>query len=83
MPLDDIKVVKPIYQELCSESLLKKCTHSQTQNYNETFNGMIWHCVPKHTYVGRQYFETGVFDAVAHSNIGNLATFENIQISWN
>ena len=35
---------------------------------------MIWHRVPKHTYVGRQTFETGVFDAVAHFNIGNLAT---------
>ena len=35
---------------------------------------MIWHCVPKHTYVGRQTFETSVFDAVAHFNVGNLAT---------
>ena len=34
---------------------------------------MIWHRVPKHTYVGQQTFETGVFDAVAHFNIGNLA----------
>ena len=62
------------YQELCSDSLLKKCTHGQIQNQNETFNGMIWHHVPKHTYVGRQTFETGVFNAVAHFNIGNLAT---------
>ena len=30
LPVDIIKVVKPIYQELCSESLLKKCTHGQT-----------------------------------------------------
>ena len=74
MPLDVIKVVKPIYQELCSDSLLKKCTHSQTQNQNETFNGMIWHRLPEHTHVGRQTFETGVFDALAHFNIGNLAT---------
>ena len=74
LPLDIIKVVKPIYQELCSERLLKKCAHGQTQNQNETFNGMIWHRVPKHTYVGRQTFETSVFDAVAHFNIGNLAT---------
>ena len=76
LPLDIIKVVKPIYQELCNESLLKKCTHGQTQNQNETFNGMIWHRVPKHTYVGQQTFETGVFDAVAHFNIGNLATLK-------
>ena len=27
----------------------------------------------KHTYIGQQTFETGVFDAVAHFNIGNLA----------
>ena len=30
LPLDIIKVVKSICQELCSESLLKKCTHGQT-----------------------------------------------------
>ena len=76
LPLDIFKDVKRIYQELCNESLLKKCTHGQTQNQNETFNGMIWHCVPKHTYVGRQTFETGVLDAVAHFNIGNLATLK-------
>ena len=35
---------------------------------------MNWHRVPKHTYVGQQTFETGVFDAVSHFNIGNLAT---------
>ena len=29
--------------------------------------------MPKHTYVGRQTFETDVFDAVAHFNIGNLS----------
>ena len=70
LPLDIIKVVKPIYQGLCSQTLLKKCTHSQIQF--ETFNGMIWNSVPKHTYVGQQNFETGVFDAVAHFKIGTL-----------
>ena len=32
LPLDIIKVIKSIYQELCSESLLKKFTQGQTQN---------------------------------------------------
>ena len=35
---------------------------------------MIWHRVPKHTYVGRQTFKTGVYDAVPQFNIGNLST---------
>ena len=35
---------------------------------------MIWHYVPKHTYVGWQTFAINIFDAVAHFNIGNLAT---------
>ena len=83
LPLDTIKVIKPIYQELCSEGLLKKCTHSQTQNLNKTLHGMIWHRVPKHTYVGRQTFETSVFDAVAHFKLLKPCDNENIQISWN
>ena len=32
------------------------------------------HRVPKHTYVGWQTFEIGVYDAVTYFNIGNLAT---------
>ena len=28
--------------------------------------------MPKHTYVCQQTFETSVYDAVAHFNIGNL-----------
>ena len=42
LPMGIIKVAKPIYQELCSESLLNKCTHGQIQNQNEMFNRMIW-----------------------------------------
>ena len=52
LPLDIIKVIKPIYQELYSESLLKKCTHGETQNQKETFDGLVWYRVPKHAYVG-------------------------------
>ena len=34
---------------------------------------MIWHRVPKHPYVGRHTFETGLYNAAAHFNIGKLA----------
>ena len=34
LPLDIFKVLTPICQELCIESLSKKCTHGLTQNQN-------------------------------------------------
>lgn len=40
---------------------------------------MMWHSVPKHTYVGHQTFEIGVYDAVAHFSIGNLATLRKFK----
>ena len=44
-----------------------------TQNANESFNGTIWNRVLKVTYVGLRQFEMGVYDAVAHFNIGSKA----------
>ena len=61
-------------EELSKESLLSKCLHGQTQNQNESFNGMIWNRVPKGTYVGFRQFDIGVRDAVSHFNVGNAAT---------
>ena len=78
--MDIIKVARPIYQELCSESLLKKCTHGQTLNQKRTFNEMIWHRVSKHAYVGEQAFETVVHDAAENFSIGNLATLRLIKV---
>ena len=76
LPKEVIKHVKPIFQELFHDSLLSKCLHGKTQNRNESFNGMIWKRIPKHTYVGRRQFEIGVCDAIAHFNIGNSATIK-------
>ena len=67
------QIVVKISRSDC-ESLLKKCPRDHTQNQNKTFNRKIWQSVPKYTYVGRQTFETCLYDAVAHFNIGNLAT---------
>lgn len=74
LPFDVIKHVKPIFGELTNENLMKKCTHGQTQNQNESFNAIIWKRVSKDEYVGRRVFEIGVNDAASHFNIGNIAT---------
>ena len=38
------------------------------------FNGTIWNRIPKQYFVKLRTFEIGVYDAVGHFHIGNLAT---------
>ena len=57
------------------EELLSKCLHGKTQNQNKSLNTMIWNRILKETYVGYTQFEIGVFDAIAHFNIGSTAAF--------
>ena len=41
---------KPIFVELCNETLLKRCIDYKTQNQNEAFNGTVCGRLPKTTY---------------------------------
>ena len=50
--------------------MLKRCLDGKTQNQNESLNGMIWDCVPKGVFIGSETLQLGVYDAVAHFNIG-------------
>ena len=74
MPLDVLKHVKNIFQDLSEDCLLEKCLHGKTQNRNESFNSIIWSRIPKHIYVGFTQFQVGLYDAVAHFNIGRKAS---------
>ncbi|CAL1264218.1 unnamed protein product, partial [Larinioides sclopetarius] len=47
LPQNIINIIKPVYMELCDQSLLKECLHGMTQNANESFNGLLWNIVPK------------------------------------
>ena len=38
----------------------------KSQNANESFNGTIWECIPKNTFVTLPNLEFGVYDGVAH-----------------
>ena len=76
LPMDVIKHVKPMFEDLSKNSLLEKCLDGKTQNQNESFNNLIWERVPKTNFVGFVPLETAVYDAVAHFNIGNLATLK-------
>ena len=40
---------KPIFVELCNETLLKRCIDCKTLNQNQAFNGTVWRLLPKIT----------------------------------
>ena len=45
--------IKPVFMDLSDDNLLKKCLHGQTQNNNESLNGVIWKRCTKDVFVGR------------------------------
>ena len=71
LPDNIIALIKPIYARLSTDDLLKKCLDCKTQNQNESINAMIWNKLPKVTFVGSDVLEFGVYDAVAHFNMGS------------
>ena len=83
LPEEAIKHLKSIFESLSDDSLFVKCLHGKSQNQNESFNGLIWRRTPKGRFVKMTSFELAVYDAVAHFNIGNLASllvYDNINI---
>jgi hypothetical protein len=83
LPMEIIKHVKPVFNELSQKSLLEKCLHGKTQNQNESYNSLIWERLPKTTYVSLTQLRFGSYDAVAHFNIGKKSSvliFEKLQM---
>ena len=83
LPLSVVMKVKPVFEELSTDKLLRKCLHGLTQNQNESFNATIWERLPKTRFDSRTQLEFGVYDAVANFNIGRKASvliFEKLNI---
>ena len=76
LPLDIRMAILPIYKDLCKKENLSKCLHGKTQNANESFNGMIWNRIPKANHVALNTLALGVYDAIAHFNIGAKASLD-------
>ena len=47
LPEDVLSAIKPIYQDLSSDALLKRCVGGFTQNTNKSYNQIIWKLSPK------------------------------------
>ncbi len=70
LPSAITELLKPIFRNLSSDELLKKCTHGRTQNENEALNGVIWQRCPKTVYVSRDVLELATASAVINYNEG-------------
>ena len=47
LPLDIFMRLKSVLAELSDESLLEEFLHGKTQNKNDSFNSIIWDCIPE------------------------------------
>ena len=65
-----LKILRPIFEDLSKEELLKRCLHGKTQNANESFNNIVWLKCPKTVFVNRQNIELGVNSAILQFNDG-------------
>ena len=61
LPLDIIAELKPIFARLGEVSLLSRC---------EALDAMFWERVLKSVFVCPETLQLGIYDAVAHFNIG-------------
>ncbi|XP_032688218.1 uncharacterized protein LOC116852215 [Odontomachus brunneus] len=62
--------IKPIYEELSSDDLLKRCLGGYTQNSNENYNALIWSMAPKSVFSGKVIIDTASNIAVCTYNEG-------------
>ena len=73
--------IKPVFIDLSDDNLFKKCFHEQTQNNNESLNGVIWKRYPKGTLVGRSTLEMGIASAVIRFNDGQSCILKVIRFN--
>lgn len=71
-------VIRPIFQDLASDSLLKRCVQGCTQNPNESLNNLIWKGAPKTKFCGRAGIETATSDAVLVFNDGQTSRLRTL-----
>ena len=74
LPISIVLKLRPKFEEISNEDLLKKCLRGMSQNHNESCNAMIWSRIPKSTYASFSQLQLDVYDAVANFNNGSKAS---------
>lgn len=83
LPVAVMDVVKPIFKDLASTDLLRRCLDGYTQNANESLNAIIWKYCPKHMNQGLTVVQIAVAIAVCVFNDGATsvkAMLEELQL---
>ena len=73
IPQPIVDFIQPVFDDLSSEVLLKKCLHGKTQNVNECLNKLIWDRCSKEYFVERSVIEEATYSAISHFNDGRLS----------
>ena len=79
LPACFLEILKPVYESLCKDDLLQRCSGGFTQNANESFNSVLWSRSLKHRYHGPRSVETAVASAVLQFNSGAHAALNVLQ----
>jgi len=61
LPDNVLDAIRPIYEDLSNELLLKRCLGEYNQNANESFNNLIWRIAPKNTNSNARIVEIATF----------------------
>ena len=69
----------PVFKDLASDELLRKCLHGQTQNANEALNKLIWSRCPKTNFASRSIVEIATASAVLYFNDGSSGILRVLQ----
>lgn len=70
LPEDVLSAIKPIYEDLSKDTLLKRCVGGFTQNNNESYNQLIWKISPKIVPSGSIIVELAAYIAACVFNEG-------------
>lgn len=67
------ELIKPCFEELSQDDLLKRCMHGTTSNVNESFNNVVWRIAPKTDFSGVAVLSLSTHLAVLEYNDGAQA----------
>lgn len=74
-----MEAIKPVFKNLVSTDLLKRCVGGFTQN-NESLNSKIWKICPKVGFAGHKIVKVAVNDAVITFNNGMKARLKVMKL---
>lgn len=73
LPAEVLNAIRPIYEDLSKDELLRRCLGGFTQNANESINNIIWKVAPKTTNSSKKIIEIASYIAVCLFNEGVTA----------